>query len=297
VHFAEEVVAQSFVPAWRGALAAALSEQGLAQADIARLLGITQSAVSKHLAGRFVPDARLVGDPRFVAAVARVAAGLASESLTPLTALAEARALVRAMSDRGPICHLHEELMPALAGLGCDLCVAPDSTLVAEQAALADVRAAVRILENTPALGAWLPHVGTNLARCLPGAQREEEVAAIPGGLIWMHERVRAAAPPEFGVSRHMARVALAVLRADAARAAVIDLAPHPDLLAAARAQGLRVVEVDAALEAAPDDLAFDGPVPDVFYHQGAFGIEPVAYLVGADAATLARHIQAWRTQ
>ena len=294
MRFAEEVVAARFVPTWRGMLARELSSMGLSQVEIAPLLGVTQSAVSKHLRGELGMDARLETDPRMRETVARVARALAAKSLSPFEALHEAEALVRAFEDRGPLCAIHEEEMPELRGLGCDICVTVGrSTLVDEQAVLQDLRAGLRVLEATPGLARVMPHVGANLARALPGARDATQVAAVPGRLIEVKGSVRAPAPPEFGVSRHVAEVLLAVLRADASKLACLNLAPTEPLLAAARAAGWRIERVPPEVERAPASLRFGGAVvPDLFHHDGAFGIEPQAYVVGTGATELALRIQ-----
>lgn len=293
MRFAEEIVAGSFVPTWRSLLARRLHERGLSQTEIAALLGVSQSAVSKHLQGKLGGDPRLEREPRLVATVERVAKGLHERTLSPFQALLEAEALVRQFEDRGPICRLHEEEMPELQGLGCDICIRVGATsLLPEQAALQDLRAAIRILETTPGLAPLVPHVGTNVVRAVPGARDVSEVAAVPGGLFVMRGAVKAAAAPDFGVSRHVAEVLLAVLRADPQRLACLNLAPAPALLAAAQAAGLRVEQVPAGLERQPAALAFAGPVPDLFHHEGAFGIEPQAYLLAADAVALAQRVR-----
>lgn len=293
MRFAEEIVAGSFVPTWRSLLARRLHERGLSQTEIAALLGVSQSAVSKHLQGKLGADARLESEPRLLATVERVAKGLHERTLSPFQALLEAEALVRQFEDRGPICRIHEEEMPELQGLGCDICIRVGATsLLPEQAALQDLRAALRILEATPGLAPLVPHVGTNLARAVPGARDVSEVAAIPGGLFVMRGAVKVPAAPDFGVSRHVAEVLLAVLRAEPSRLACLNLAPAPGLLAAARAAGFRVEQVSPEMERRPASLAFAGPVPDLFHHEGAFGIEPQAYLLAADAVALAQRVR-----
>lgn len=294
LRFAEEIVAQAFVPTWRSLLARELSERGLSQTEVAALLGISQSAVSKHLLGRLGGDARLAEEPRMREVVTRVADGLASKRMSAFEALAEAEALVREFESRGPICRIHEEEMPSIAGLGCDVCVRVGTALVPEQAALQDLRAALRILEATPELAPFLPHVGTNVARALADAKDAASVAAVPGRLFEARGGVKVPAPPEFGVSRHMAEILLAVMRRDPSRLACVNLAPKPELLERARAMGLRVEEVPATVERAPRTLTFAGEgVPDVFHHGGEFGVEPQAYLAGPDATQLALRLQA----
>jgi predicted fused transcriptional regulator/phosphomethylpyrimidine kinase/predicted transcriptional regulator len=294
VRSAEEVVAAHFAPTWRGMLARALADRGLPQTEIATLLGVTQSAVSKHLGGRLGMDASLEAEPRMRATVERVAQGLASKRLSSFEALHEMEALVRAFEDRGPICALHEEEEPGLRGLGCDVCVRVGvSPLLAEQAALQDLRAGLRVLEAIDGLALVVPHVGANLARALPGARDVTQVAAVPGRLIEVKGAVRAPAPPEFGVSQHVAEVLLAVLRADGSKLACLNLAPQEALLDAARAAGWRVERVGAEVERAPSSLTFDEDrVPDVFHHGGAFGVEPQAYFVAEDAVSLATRVR-----
>lgn len=289
MRLAEEVVAAHFAPTWRSLLVRELDARGLSQVDIAALLGVSQSAVSKHLLGKLVADARLAREPRMQEAAARVARGLAEKSLSPFEALHEAESLVRSFEDRGPICAIHEEEMPSLQGLGCDLCVrVGESPLLAEQAALQDLRAALRILENEPGIARLVPHVGANLARAVPGARDVSQVAAVPGRLFEMRGRVQVPAPPEFGVSRHTAEVLLAVMRADASKLAVMNLAPAPELLERSRTLGLRVARVAPGVESNPASLSFVGVVPDVFHHEGDFGVEPQAYVAGVSAVAVA---------
>lgn len=293
MRFAEEIVVERFVPTWRALLARTLAERGLSQMEIAAALGISQSAVSKHLQGKLGADAALAAEPRMVATVERVARGLLDRSLSPFEALAEGAGLARAFEDRGPICRIHEQEMPALQGLGCDICLrASHSALLPQQAVLQDLRGALRMLEATPGLAALVPYVGTNVARALPDAKDVADVAAVPGRLFVMHGAVKVPAPPEFGVSRHLAEVLLAVVRASPSTLACLNLTPHATLLDAARARGLRVEALEPAFERAPGGLSLRAPIPDVFYHEGAFGIEPQAYLVGRDATSLALRVR-----
>ena len=293
VRLAEEIVADAFVPTWRSLLAKRLSDKGLSQTEVAMLLGVSQSAVSKHLQGRLGPDPRLVAEPRLLATVDRVADGLAAKTMSSFEALLEAQALIREFEDRGPICRIHEQEMPELQGLGCDICIrVGGSALRPEQAALQDMRGALRVLEATPGLAPLVPYVGTNLARALPGATDVSQVAAVPGRLFVMHGAVKVPAAPEFGVSRHMAVVLLSIVRADPKLTACLNLAPEAALLDAARRLRMRVEKVDPAFERAPGELRFPRGVPDLFYHEGAFGVEPQAYVVGRDAMALAMRIR-----
>lgn len=297
VRFPEEVVVERFVPTARHMLARALEQRGLSQTAIAVKMGVSQSAVSKHLVGRFAVEPRFAEDARLKDAVARVADGLVAGTMGPMEALAAFESVVRAFEDRGPICAVHEEVMPELQGLGCDVCVrVGGSAPVESERVLASVREAARLLAATPAFVALVPHVGANVAMALPGAKDPFDVAALPGGLVESRGRVRAPSAPEFGVSKTLAEVLIAATEASAgAVRAALNLRPDPRFLDAARQAGLVVAEMPGAHERDAEGLrrhlAGARPFPDVLFHRGDFGIEPIAYAFGADAAAVARRV------
>jgi predicted fused transcriptional regulator/phosphomethylpyrimidine kinase/predicted transcriptional regulator len=283
-----EIVVERFLPTARSLLAAELDERGFAQRDIADRLGVSQAAVSGYLADGPEGDERLLDDPRMTATIARIADGFDAGTMDDYEALAELLELVWAFEDRGPICAIHEEEMPALAGMGCDLCVrGRDIGVQAEREVLSNVRRAVRRFSNVPGIGAYVPNVGTNVGMALDGAVDETDVAAIPGRIHAMRGDVNVPANPEFGASEHVATVVLAAADADPSVRGAINLATDDALLAAAREKGLSTAAFDADYEDRRDRLeavVADG-VPRVLYHEGAFGIEPITYVLGADAA------------
>lgn len=289
-----EIVVEQVLPTLRVELARELAGYDLTQQEIADELGVTQAAVSNYLAGDPGTEERIADHPRTSATVERVAEGLATGRMDGYDALAEVLELVRAFEDRGPICELHEEAMPELQGLGCDLCVrGTDPALRAERDALASVRKATRILATTPGMAAFVPSVGTNVGCALPGADEPTDVAAVPGRVYAIDGRVEVPANPEFGASRHVATVLLAAGGVDPGVRGAVNVATDDRLLAAARERGVDPLEFDADYEERGRRLRerFEarGAVPRVVYHRGAFGIEPITYVLGETAEDAAR--------
>ncbi len=288
-----ELVVDRFLPTVRTMLAARLADRGLTQREIAAELGVTQAAVSKYVAGEGGGDDRFRDDPETVATVDRIADGLADGEMDGYDALSELLSLVRSLEDRGPICELHEEEMPALRGLGCDLCVRGlDPDVRAERDVLANVRTAARTLASVPGMADAIPNVGTNVGMTLPDPDDETDVAAVPGRIYAMGGRIEIPANPEFGASKHVATAVLAANGADPAVRAAVNVATDDALLAAARERGIDPLEFDADYEDRGeylgDRFADRGVVPAVAYHRGAFGIEPVTYVFGATAVEAA---------
>jgi predicted fused transcriptional regulator/phosphomethylpyrimidine kinase/predicted transcriptional regulator len=283
----EEIVVERFLPTLRVALARDLSERGLTQSAIADRLGVTQAAVSNYLSGDPAVEERFADNDRFQRTVERIGAGLADGSMDGYEALTETVELVRAFEDRGPICAVHEAEMPALEGLGCDLCVrGADEAVSEERRVLANVRKATRRLQDIEGAAALIPSVGTNVGMALPDPADPTDVAAVPGRVIAVRGRVTVPANPEFGASEHVAGALLAAGRVDASVRGALNVATEDRLLAAAREVGYDPLEVDA--EGGRDGFATAfaerGEVPAVAFHRGAYGVEPVTYVFGTSA-------------
>jgi len=284
-----EIVVERFLPAFRVRLARALNERGMTQQRIADRLGVTQASVSNYIGGAMEGDPRFLEDPRFEATVERIATGFFEGEMDDYEAIAELLELIRAFEDRGPICAIHEEEVPALQGLGCDLCVrGSDAELRAERAAIESVRRATRTAKNTPELVEHVPNVGTNVATARPGATDELDVAAIPGRMHAMRGRIDVPSDPELGASEHVAGMVVTAMGVDPAVRGGINLATSDRLLEAARGRGIEPLEFEAGYEDRRERLeaAFEGrdSVPRVVYHAGAFGIEPITYVLGETA-------------
>lgn len=284
-----EIVVERFIPTARVLLASELDDRGFTQQEIADRLGVTQAAISNLVNGNVAVEPRFADDERMVATIERIAAGFESNEIDEVDALAELLDLIRELEDRGPICAVHEELMPELDGLGCDLCVrGSDSQVLAERDVLRSVRRAARLLTGTDAMTAHVPNVGTNVGMALPDAGGPTDVAAVPGRIYRIRGTLERAASPEFGASEHVARTILVANAVDPGIQAALNLATTDGLLDAAREAGIEPLEFDASYEGREDRLEAHfvdrGSVPRVIYHRGEFGIEPITYVFGETA-------------
>jgi len=285
--FIEEVVVEEFLPTFRSLLAGELRERDLTQSEVADLLGISQSAVSKYAHGEVEANDELAGDERVRELVETLADGLASGEMSRVAALVEAEVLVRRLERGDTLARLHEAAFPPLAEFEGTFDVHdPEGELRTTERVRSSVSRGVRTLENTSGFASLIPAVGANLVEALPDATTIDDVAAVPGRILDVKGRATVPGDPEFGVSEHVAGVLLAARAAGTPVRAALNVRYDEGLLADLEAAGHGAVEFDAEAPVEPAVRAAiaDDPDADVVYQTGAMGIEPVCYVLGADA-------------
>lgn len=167
---------------------------------------------------------------------------------------------------------------------------------------LKNVDQARRILESSPNTVFVTPEVGINIAMAIPYAESVEDVAAIPGRIMKAFSSVKSSSPPDFGASSHLARYILEVVKHDPGKRAAINIKFSEKILDVLSGKGLKISFYDRREE--PEEIKLiegmsipwgvkvaierAGEVPDVIYHKGDIGKEPMMVLIGEDAVTLA---------
>jgi predicted fused transcriptional regulator/phosphomethylpyrimidine kinase len=110
-----------------------------------------------------------------------------------------------------------------------------------------------------------------------------------------MRGRINVPANPEFGASQHVAETVLAAAAVDETVGGALNLATSDALLDAGRDAGIDPLEFDADYDdrctRLRERFAERGGAPRMIYHRGAFGVEPITYVLGetaVEAASLA---------
>lgn len=165
------------------------------------------------------------------------------------------------------------------------------------------VEEARTILESSPYVAVLAPEVGINVAMALPYAEYEKDVAAIPGRLRRVFDRVESSSSPDFGASSHLARYLLEITKYDPRKRSAVNIRFSEELLEILERRGLTISFYDRREE--PENvkriegmtipwgvrsaIKRVGRVPEVIYHRGDVGKEPMIVLIGEDAVTLAK--------
>ena len=163
---------------------------------------------------------------------------------------------------------------------------------------LENVKEAVTMLKETLNFKNHIPEVGTNIGMAIADAESEHDVAAVDGRIIAAKEGVHAGCV-DFGVSSHVARLILTMMKHDKTKRSAINLKYSSELIEACEELGLTVSSFDRAKEPA-GAKTMDWGVreasvvfsPDVVYDLGAVGKEPMVRIFGNTAVEVASKVK-----
>jgi hydroxymethylpyrimidine/phosphomethylpyrimidine kinase len=158
---------------------------------------------------------------------------------------------------------------------------------------------AISIMESSKTLSALTPECQINIVMALPKpyALNTELVCGVPGRFHNVGGRLRAASCPTFGASKHVARAVLAAMDFDPDVRAAMNMRCSKEILSVCRRLGFSIGSYDRAKE--PAEIKAEegatipwgiheatkrmGVVPDLIYHAGDWGKEPMITLFGRD--------------
>jgi hydroxymethylpyrimidine kinase / phosphomethylpyrimidine kinase / thiamine-phosphate diphosphorylase len=144
-------------------------------------------------------------------------------------------------------------------------------------------------------LGFLIPEVRSNLGYALPGAVNYEEIAAVPGRISQIGDKLIAYRCPAFGASRHIARVIMATMMHDPDMRAAMNIKYSPEILDACRFAGLGMASFDRREEprevkqregstlewGTQNALQRAREFPDLIFDKGDMGKEPMIRVLG----------------
>jgi len=174
---------------------------------------------------------------------------------------------------------------------------------------LENVKEAVRMLKSTKNFGKLIPEVGTNIGMAMEAAESEHDVAAVDGRIVLTKEGTHAG-QVDFGVSGHVARLILAMMKQDQAKRSAANVKYSSKIIEACKKAGFLISSFEREKEPAGEKtmdwgvreavrnlfLALPrekaGLLPDVIFDHGAVGREPMVRIFGNTAVEVAEKVK-----
>jgi hydroxymethylpyrimidine/phosphomethylpyrimidine kinase len=168
---------------------------------------------------------------------------------------------------------------------------------------LTNLEKAKNLIEATPEATVLVPEVGMNIAMTIPYTENIDDVAAIEGRIVKTLKGVKAAGCPKFGCSSHLAKYIMEIIKHDERKMAAINIRFSDDTLKALEKRGMTISFYDRRKEpkeikkvegmtipwGIKEAIKKVGKAPDVIYHRGDIGKEPMIVIFGEQAYDLAK--------
>ncbi len=172
-----------------------------------------------------------------------------------------------------------------------------------KQKAIDDVLEAIKIVEQSEALSILIPEVGMNIVSVPEYAANKNEAVGVEGRITITAGKPRAHGFARAGASKHVAGMALEISKRNPSYRAALNLRFSEETLEICRKMGLLISSYDRSKE--PEEvkhvegmstiwgveqalLQTDGNIPDIIYHLGDWGKEPMITLFGRSAREVA---------
>ncbi len=178
---------------------------------------------------------------------------------------------------------------------------------------ITSLRRAIDILQFTDGIALLIPESQSNLVFARDGAESHDGVAGIVGRMVrYEHGYARAAGPIRYGASKHVADAVLTAMKHDPSIRSAMNIRYDDTIIDICKRLGLSIAEYDRSKEpehikqregmsvrwgieqaiissasAQPSASIPTARVPDVVYHRGDWGKEPMIIVFGQNPMDL----------
>jgi hydroxymethylpyrimidine/phosphomethylpyrimidine kinase len=166
------------------------------------------------------------------------------------------------------------------------------------------LNASLASLQQVP-IGHLVPEVQSNLGFALPFAEDRGDVAAFPGRLVRLGEKIVTVGGPAFGSSRHIATIILTAMRHDPAFRSAMNIGFSEARIQKCQALGWKVCSFDRTGEPAAVQeqggsslewgtervLSQESGIPDIIFDRGRVGREPMIRVLGRTPAEVVNKV------
>jgi predicted fused transcriptional regulator/phosphomethylpyrimidine kinase len=200
------------------------------------------------------------------------------------------------------ICKMHRKSVPALGEVSCQICTdllaGEEKEFTSRGVTLRDLQEALAQISNAPQFSSLIPQVRANLVACGADANTYMDVAGVPGRITLVNGRVVALTVPQFGASKHTANLLLWARSNWPSLQACLGISGTKEIVTAAKENGFKMISLsmpatdhDTISEAAQKFVrSLKKSLQYVAIHvPGGIGVEPILYLFGPNAVSLAQ--------
>ena len=222
----EQVVAKDYLPLIRKKVIEKLLKDGYNQNQIAEMMGLSQPRISQYISApeKLEYIENNIKEVFFseVTETALKISTMLENGVNHAETIPTICATCRKMRVSGPMCKIHLAQYPALAKItpqSCNACQwnrRPEDVqyITNRQQLLVDMEYIVSQLSLLPNFVENIPEIGTQLVMMDPkDIPNFSNIAGFPGRIVRVKDRAQAVSTPEYGESRMVAKILIALRR------------------------------------------------------------------------------------
>ncbi|AAL80725.1 phosphomethylpyrimidine kinase [Pyrococcus furiosus DSM 3638] len=281
--------AEVVIPAIRARVAKVLYSQGYSQGEIADIMGVTQAMVSKYIT-RYSPPEILKPLEKEIENIALALVELIKrgEKKENLVKILERKYFELLRNEE--FCKAYE----SYSGLPGNICGEILSFISERQSVIEELSKALSVLLSDEKFPELIPEIRSNFAYSLPNPKGIEDVAAVPGRITLVHGKPFAM-PPQFGASRHTAKILVRISNPQVR--AVLNIRYGEDVEEALKLSGLKIARLKEGSRSEEETEVkiaelFKEEIWDAVIDPGGFGVEPCVYIFGRDPWDVIRKLR-----
>ena len=262
---------------------------------------LTQAAVSTYLKKEFKPDGL---DRDAIEDLVNQSVSIMQKNPTGTSRVMDlvCRACKMARSPGASMCKAHVSEIPALGEQDCKICTKYlDKAIISMEdeclLVIEELLENFHRIANNKRYASLVPEVQSNLVLGLSNPDRNglDDYAGFPGRIIKQGTGVRITGAPEFGASKHIARIVSIVRRHAPAVRSATCIVYNKAIREIMDRLGWKVIQLDdenneAALEASLGTVK--GQEIDAIVFTGTIGMEPLTFIIGRSAKDVIDNIE-----
>jgi predicted fused transcriptional regulator/phosphomethylpyrimidine kinase/predicted transcriptional regulator len=291
MNFICEMVPANYLTPLRRSLAKELSETGMKQADIGKVLGVSQPVVSSYLSSSLTSPSTILDKPAFKELVSRLLKRILEEEISDISLMVEICQECQYLRTAGPLCEVHRRNSNLSFPPDCSICFPSeqDRQIFDEKLSVTKdlYQAAQHLIESGERFAQLIPEIGCQFVSIIENAHEQtnvSDIAGFPGRIVKVKDKGQIVSYPEFGQGSTLAQI-LKYFFSNGSRYRSLISIKRTDSILDAVSEKKEIVTTDEADKNWMKTLrGFSSEriqEIDIIADAGGYGLEPLIYLFG----------------